>query len=72
MRTRCKKDSIEGSMYKLQKDVVRKNILDGKPRIDGRDNETVRNISIEVGILPKTHGSALFTRGETQQLLCPR
>ena len=56
-------------MYKLQKDVVRKNILDGKPRIDGRDNETVRNISIEVGILPKTHGSALFTRGETQAIV---
>ena len=65
----CKKDSIEGSMYKLQKDVVRKNILDGKPRIDGRDNETVRSISIEVGILPKTHGSALFTRGETQAIV---
>ena len=56
-------------MYKLQKDVVRKNILDGKPRIDGRDNETVRSISIEVGILPKTHGSALFTRGETQAIV---
>ncbi len=61
--------SIESSIYKLQKDVVRKNILSGKPRIDGRDNETVRNISIEVGMLPKTHGSALFTRGETQAIV---
>ena len=64
-----KKSSIEASIHKLQKDIVRKNILSGKPRIDGRDNETVRNISIEVGVLPKTHGSALFTRGETQAIV---
>ena len=64
-----KKSSIEASIHKLQKDIVRKNILSGKPRIDGRDNETVRNISIEVGMLPKTHGSALFTRGETQAIV---
>ena len=65
----CKKNCIEDSIHDLQKDVVRKNILDGKPRIDGRDNKTIRNISIEVGILPKTHGSALFTRGETQAIV---
>tara|TARA_B100001996_G_scaffold382230_1_gene373507 strand:+ start:377 stop:2452 length:2076 start_codon:yes stop_codon:yes gene_type:complete len=65
----CKKDSIESSIHDLQKDVVRKNILSGKPRIDGRDNNTIRDISIEVGILPKTHGSALFTRGETQAIV---
>jgi len=64
-----KKSSIEASIHKLQKDVVRHNILSGKPRIDGRDNETVRDISIEVGMLPKTHGSALFTRGETQAIV---
>ena len=65
----CKKDCIENSIHDLQKDVVRKNILAGKPRIDGRDNKTVRNISIEVDLLPKTHGSALFTRGETQAIV---
>ncbi len=64
-----KKSSIEASIHKLQKDIVRQNILSGKPRIDGRDNETVRDISIEVGMLPKTHGSALFTRGETQAIV---
>jgi polyribonucleotide nucleotidyltransferase len=64
-----KKDCIEDIIHDLQKDVVRKNILAGKPRIDGRDNKTIRNISIEVDILPKTHGSALFTRGETQAIV---
>ncbi len=48
---------------------VRDNILVGKPRIDGRDNKTVRALSIEVGVLPRVHGSALFTRGETQALV---
>jgi len=65
----CKKDCIEDSIHDIQKDVVRKNIIAGKPRIDGRDNKTIRNISIEVGLLPKTHGSALFTRGETQAIV---
>ena len=64
-----KKDCIENTIYKLQKEIVRKNIISGKPRIDGRDNKTVRDISIEIGILPKTHGSALFTRGETQAIV---
>jgi polyribonucleotide nucleotidyltransferase len=49
--------------------IMRKNILAGKPRIDGRDNKTVRPIEIELGVLPRAHGSALFTRGETQALV---
>jgi polyribonucleotide nucleotidyltransferase len=48
---------------------VRENIVNGKPRIDGRDTKTVRPLNIEVGVLPKTHGSSLFTRGETQALV---
>ncbi|MGM0633191.1 MAG: polyribonucleotide nucleotidyltransferase [Pseudomonadota bacterium] len=53
----------------LEKKVVRERILDGEPRIDGRDTKTVRPIEVETGILPKVHGSALFTRGETQALV---
>ena len=53
----------------LEKKIVRHRILDGAPRIDGRDTKTVRNIEVEVGVLPKAHGSALFTRGETQALV---
>jgi polyribonucleotide nucleotidyltransferase len=53
----------------LEYRTVRENIVNGKPRIDGRDNRTVRPLKIEVGVLPKTHGSALFTRGETQALV---
>ncbi|MCC4273177.1 polyribonucleotide nucleotidyltransferase [Marinomonas communis] len=53
---------------KLEKNIVRRRVIDGKPRIDGRDNKTVRGINVEVGILKKTHGSALFTRGETQAI----
>ena len=49
--------------------IMRRNILDKKPRIDGRDSKTVRPIEVEVGVLPRTHGSALFTRGETQALV---
>ncbi len=49
--------------------IVRKNILQGEPRIDGRDTKTVRDINIEIGLLPRTHGSGLFTRGETQALV---
>ncbi|WMT87117.1 polyribonucleotide nucleotidyltransferase [Pelagibacterium sp. 26DY04] len=59
-----------GAVFKsLQAKVVRWNILDTKTRIDGRDLETVRPIVAEVGVLPRTHGSALFTRGETQALV---
>ncbi len=53
----------------VEKDIVRNSILQGNPRIDGRDTRTVRAIDIKVGILPRAHGSALFTRGETQALV---
>jgi polyribonucleotide nucleotidyltransferase len=53
----------------LEYKVVRSTILQGKPRIDGRDTKTVRPIDIKVGVLPRTHGSAIFTRGETQALV---
>lgn len=53
----------------LESDIVRGRILDGMPRIDGRDTKTVRPISVQTGLLPRTHGSALFTRGETQAIV---
>ncbi|MEQ8709545.1 MAG: polyribonucleotide nucleotidyltransferase [Rhodospirillales bacterium] len=63
-------DGLTGAMFKkLEKDVVRGDIIKTKSRIDGRDLETVRPIVSEVGILPRAHGSALFTRGETQALV---
>jgi polyribonucleotide nucleotidyltransferase len=55
--------------FNLESKIVRGQILDGEPRIDGRDTRTVRPISVRVGVLPRTHGSALFTRGETQALV---
>ncbi|MCZ6741439.1 MAG: polyribonucleotide nucleotidyltransferase [Alphaproteobacteria bacterium] len=61
-------DIIGAAFKKLEKDIVRNAILDDQPRIDGRDTKTVRPISCEVGVLPRAHGSALFTRGETQVL----
>jgi polyribonucleotide nucleotidyltransferase len=61
--------SIAGVFKELQAKIVRWNILDTKKRIDGRDLTTVRPIVSEVGVLPRTHGSALFTRGETQALV---
>ncbi len=69
-----KEDSIDGSTLgkvfkEIEKDIVRNSILDSGKRIDGRDLVTVRPIVSEVGILPRTHGSALFTRGETQALV---
>jgi polyribonucleotide nucleotidyltransferase len=54
---------------KLEREVVRSRILDGQPRIDGRDTRTVRPINVRTGVLPRTHGSAVFTRGETQALV---
>lgn len=54
---------------KIESDIVRGRIIDGKPRIDGRDTKTVRPIAVETGVLPRTHGSALFTRGETQAIV---
>ena len=55
-------------LFELQSSIVRNQILSGEPRIDGRDTRTVRPINIQTGVLPRTHGSALFTRGETQAL----
>jgi polyribonucleotide nucleotidyltransferase len=55
--------------FNLESKIVRTQILDGEPRIDGRDTRTVRPVSVRVGVLPRTHGSALFTRGETQALV---
>jgi len=60
---------VGGVFAKLEKKIVRQRIIAGEPRIDGRDTTTVRPISVEVGILPKAHGSALFTRGETQAIV---
>jgi len=62
-------DDVKAAFGKLEKDLVRGEILAGKPRIDGRDLTTVRPIDIEVGSLPRTHGSAIFTRGETQAMV---
>ncbi len=61
--------SISGAFSTVEKDLVRERVLSGQPRIDGRDTKTVRAIAVETGILPKTHGSSLFTRGETQAIV---
>lgn len=60
---------VAGVLDKVEKDMVRQNLLKTGVRIDGRDTKTVRPITCEVGVLPRTHGSALFTRGETQALV---
>ena len=62
-------NAIKSHFFELEAKVVRSRILAGEPRIDGRDTRTVRPISIRTGILPRAHGSALFTRGETQALV---
>jgi len=62
-------DEIKSALRGIEKSTVRERILSGQARIDGRDNETVRPINIRLGILPRTHGSALFTRGETQAIV---
>jgi polyribonucleotide nucleotidyltransferase len=64
-----KADAIGDSLFRLESRIVRERILAGSPRIDGRDMKTVRPISVRVGVLPRAHGSALFTRGETQALV---
>jgi polyribonucleotide nucleotidyltransferase len=61
--------AIEGLLFEIEAKIVRGQILAGEPRIDGRDTRTVRAIEIRNGVLPRTHGSALFTRGETQALV---
>jgi len=60
---------VEGEFHNVERKIVRGRIVAGKPRIDGRDTRTVRPISIQVGMLPRTHGSAVFTRGETQAVV---
>ncbi len=61
--------TVEGMLFDIEAKIVRSQILAGEPRIDGRDTRTVRAIEIRTGVLPRTHGSALFTRGETQALV---
>ncbi|OYT93660.1 MAG: polyribonucleotide nucleotidyltransferase [Burkholderiales bacterium PBB3] len=61
--------AIEGLLFEIEAKIVRGQILAGEPRIDGRDTRTVRAIEIRNSVLPRTHGSALFTRGETQALV---
>ncbi|MCE2916403.1 MAG: polyribonucleotide nucleotidyltransferase [Rubrivivax sp.] len=63
------KVAVEGLLFNIESAIVRGQILAGEPRIDGRDTRTVRAIEIRTGVLPRTHGSALFTRGETQALV---
>ena len=63
------KVKVEGLLFDIEARIVRSQILAGEPRIDGRDTRTVRPIEIRNGVLPRTHGSALFTRGETQALV---
>jgi polyribonucleotide nucleotidyltransferase len=60
---------VASAFYTVEKSLVRERILSGEPRIDGRDLATVRPISVDCGMLPRTHGSALFTRGETQAVV---
>ncbi len=62
-------EEVREAIEKLEKKVVRGKILNGEPRIDGRDTRTVRQITVKTGVLPRAHGSALFTRGETQALV---
>ena len=62
-------NTVKNELGNLEAKIVRNQILDGEPRIDGRDTRTVRPITIRTGVLPRTHGSALFTRGETQAIV---
>jgi len=60
---------VTSALYDLEHEVVRSSVLDGNPRIDGRAKDEIRDIAVEVDVLPRTHGSALFTRGETQAIV---
>ncbi len=60
---------VTSAMYDLEHEVVRSSVLEGNPRIDGRAKDEIRDITVEVDVLPRTHGSALFTRGETQAIV---
>jgi polyribonucleotide nucleotidyltransferase len=62
-------EQVDEQFFKLESNIVRQRILNGEARIDGRDTKTVRPITVKVGVLKRTHGSALFTRGETQALV---
>ena len=62
-------EAVSELFNKVEKDVVRSRVIQGLPRIDGRDHKTVRPINCEVGMLSRTHGSAIFTRGETQAIV---
>ncbi|MEY4590198.1 MAG: hypothetical protein RL497_2274, partial [Pseudomonadota bacterium] len=62
-------EAVKEAFETFEYNLVRGRIVNGEPRIDGRDNKTVRGLNIEVGVLPRVHGSALFTRGETQALV---
>jgi polyribonucleotide nucleotidyltransferase len=62
-------DDVKGAFSKLEKELVRGRIIAGEPRIDGRDTATVRQVTVETTVLPRVHGSALFTRGETQAVV---
>ncbi|MEC8955769.1 MAG: polyribonucleotide nucleotidyltransferase [Pseudomonadota bacterium] len=62
-------DEIKDSLSSIEKSIVRDRVIQGEPRIDGRDSITVRPINVRVGLMPRTHGSALFTRGETQAIV---
>jgi polyribonucleotide nucleotidyltransferase len=62
-------EEVKGAASKLEKSIVRNRVIKGEPRIDGRDQQTVRPIDVEIGVLPRAHGSAVFTRGETQAIV---
>ncbi len=66
---RSDKHTVESMLFDLESRIVRSRILQGEPRIDGRDVQSIRPISVKTGVLPRVHGSALFTRGETQALV---
>jgi len=66
---RWSEDDVKGALAKLEKRIVRDRVIAGEARIDGRDTTTVRPIDVKVGVLPRAHGSALFTRGETQAIV---
>jgi polyribonucleotide nucleotidyltransferase len=62
-------EELYGTLSKLEKNIVRQRVIKGEPRIDGRDHKTVRPINVDVGVMPRAHGSAVFTRGETQAIV---
>jgi polyribonucleotide nucleotidyltransferase len=66
---RWSSEEVAGALSKLEKTTVRQRVIKGEPRIDGRDHKTVRPIHVDVGVMPRSHGSAVFTRGETQAIV---